>query len=111
MTLTNQTTTYQRQVTAFLIMLVAALAFFISPNAMAAAGIDEGTEILREGSKQFYGFLGAAALAYILYEAARAYLNLSSWGNVFVAALKAGAAAGLVALGKFLWDKYKFTGF
>lgn len=111
MTLTNQTTTYQRQLTAFLLLLIATIALFFSPDVAAAAGLEEGTNILKEGSKQFYALLGAAALAYILYEAARAYLNLTSWGNVFVAALKAGAAAGLVALGKYLWDTYKFTGF
>lgn len=111
MTLTNQTTAYQRQLTAFLLLLIATIALFFSPDAAAAAGLEEGTNILKEGSKQFYALLGAAALAYILYEAARAYLNLTSWGNVFVAALKAGAAAGLVALGKYLWDTYKFTGF
>ncbi|HHF6370712.1 hypothetical protein FXB78_05845 [Aggregatibacter actinomycetemcomitans] len=111
MTLTNQTTVYQRQLTAFLVLFVATIAFFFSPDAAAAAGLDEGTQILKEGSKQFYALLGAAALAFILYEAARAYLNLTSWGNVFVAALKAGAAAGLVALGKYLWDTYKFSGF
>lgn len=111
MTLTNQTTVYQRQLTAFLVLFVAIIAFFFSPDAAAAAGLDEGTQILKEGSKQFYALLGAAALAFILYEAARAYLNLTSWGNVFFAALKAGFAAGVVALGKYLWDTYKFSGF
>ena len=111
MTLTNQTTVYQRQLTAFLVLIVATIAFFFSPDAAAAAGLDEGTQILKEGSKQFYALLGAAALAFILYEGARAYLNLTSWGSVFVAAIKAGAAAGLVALGKYLWDTYKFSGF
>ena len=111
MTLTNQTTVYQRQLTAFLVLFVATIAFFFSPDAAAAAGLDEGAPILKEGSKHFYALLGAAALAFILYEAARAYLNLTSWGSVFVAAIKAGAAAGLVALGKYLWDTYKFSGF
>ena len=111
MTLTNQTTVYQRQLTAFLVLFVATIAFFFSPDAAANAGLDEGTQSLREGSIKFYALLGAAALAFIIYEAARADLNSTSWGNVIIAALKAGADAGLVALGKYLWDTYKFSGF
>ena len=38
MTLTNQTTVYQRQLTAFLVLFVATIAFFFSPDAAAAAG-------------------------------------------------------------------------
>lgn len=111
MTLTNQTTVYQRQLMAFLVLFVATIAFFFSPDAAAAAGLDEGTQIIKEGSKQLYALVGAAAIAFIIYEAARAYLNLTSWGNVFVAALKAGAVAGVVVLGKYLWDTYKYSGF
>ena len=98
MTLTqNKTTTY------VLVALITCLAMFVSVDAFAAGGLSSATNEANKIKDWAYGFLGVAALGYIIFNVIMAYIGRKGWGEVFMAVVYAAIAGAAIVLGEWAW--------
>lgn len=93
----------QNKITFFTILMIVLLSMFISPDVLAAGGLDAGVAATSELKTKAYKWLAVLATGYIIFNVVMAYLSRKSWGDVAMAVMYCAIAGGAIALGDYAW--------
>ncbi|MGD1336084.1 conjugal transfer protein [Vibrio harveyi] len=83
---------------------VVALLMMCAPSAMAAGGLDVGTEAVTEIRTWFYGFLGTGSLGYVGWNCWQAMTNKQQWNEVATSVGHVAMAGGSVLAADWAWS-------
>ncbi len=84
-------------------LLFAAL-LMVAPTAMAAGGLDVGTDAVNEIRTWFYRFLGAVSLGYIGWNCFLAMNDKQQWNEVMASVAKVALAGGSILCADWAWS-------
>ncbi|OOS02501.1 hypothetical protein B0188_08655 [[Haemophilus] felis] len=76
---------------------------FVSPDVLAAGGLDSGVQATSEFKSIGYKWLAILSTGYIIFNVVMAYLGRKGWGDVAMAVMYCAIAGGAVALGDYAW--------
>ncbi|MFC1118072.1 conjugal transfer protein TraC [Pasteurella multocida] len=94
----------QNKLTFLAILMIALLSMFVSPDVLAAGGLDSGVQATSELKTTAYKWLAIVATGYIIFNVVMAYLGRKGWGDVAMAVMYCAIAGGAIALGDYAWS-------
>lgn len=94
----------QNKLTFLAILMIALLSMFVSPDVLAAGGLDSGVQATNELKTTAYKWLAIVATGYIIFNVVMAYLGRKGWGDVAMAVMYCAIAGGAIALGDYAWS-------
>ena len=83
---------------------VVALLMMCAPSAMAAGGLDVGTDAVNTIRIWFYRFLGAGSLGYVGWNCWLAMTNKQQWNEVATSVAHVAMAGGSVLAADWAWS-------
>ena len=94
----------RNKITFLAILMIALLSMFVSPDVLAAGGLEAGVTATGELKSTAYKWLAIVATGYIIFNVVMAYLGRKGWGDVAMAVMYCAIAGGAIALGDYAWS-------
>ena len=97
---------FNKSINSVITFFMFSLCALASP-AFAAGGLADATTMMEDLKTWLFGFIGLAAIIYMMYNIAMAFMERKSWGDVAMALVYCTGAGGALAAGNWALEVFQ----